>query len=134
MNRNIGFYHYYVIVNCKRWGIAVLQAYGSIFVYYMRMKKFSSVIVGLLLVITVFSQTELAMPPIPSMRVLHHESIVNSSNAITNLNRKSDKVLPISKNDSLNRSINTSARTRARNIRASVDDNSSLHDNANFDG
>ena len=128
----MGIYHYYVIVNCKRWGIAVLMTDGSIFVYYMRMKKISSVIVGLLLVITAFSQTELAMPAIPSMRVLHHESIVNSLNAITKLNRKSDNVLPVTKNDTLNRSINTSVRTLVNNMRATVELNSSLDDNAKF--
>ena len=128
----MGIYHYYVIVNCKRWGITVLVVHGSIFVYYMRMKKISSFIVGLLLVITVFSQTELAMPAIPSMRVLHHESIVNSLNAITKLNRKSDNVLPVTKNDTLNRAINTSVRTLVNNMRASVELNSSLDDNAKF--
>lgn len=128
----MGILLYYVIVNCKKWGITVLHLNGSIFVLSMRMKKIFSVILSLLLVSSVFSQKELAMPAIPSIRVLHHEYIINSLNAIDKLSRKPNSALPFTENDSLNRTINRSVRTLVNNMRANIELNASLDNNARF--
>lgn len=98
----------------------------------MCMKKIFSVVIGFLIVFTAFSQKELAMPAVPSMRVLHHESIVNSLNTIAKLRRKEDNVLPITRNDTLNQAINKSVRIAVNNMRANIELSSSLDNNAKF--
>lgn len=96
------------------------------------MKKIFSVVLGLLMVSGVFSQKELTVPPVPSMRVLHHESIINSLNTIAKLRRKDDNSLPITKNDTLNQAINKSVRLLVNNMRATIELNNSLDNNAKF--
>ena len=98
----------------------------------MRMKKIYTVVFGLLLAMNAFSQTELVVPPIPAMRVLHHENIINSLNTIAKLNRKTDKVLPFTQNDALNLEIDKSIRTRVNNFRAGIELNKNLDENAKF--
>ncbi len=99
---------------------------------HMGMKKIYTVVLGLVIGMTAFSQQELAMPPIPPIRVLHHENIVNSLNAIAKLNRKTDKVLPYTQNDALNIEIDRSVRIRVNNLRAGIELNKKLDENAKF--
>jgi hypothetical protein len=98
----------------------------------MRMKKLFVVVLGLLAGFTSFSQRELAMPVIPSMRVLHHESIIGSLNTIAKLNRKTDNALPITRSDTLNQAINRSVRVLVNNMRAGIEVNTALDNNAKF--
>ena len=98
----------------------------------MGMKKIFSVIIGFLIVCTAFSQKELVVPTVPSMRVLHHESIVSSLNTIAKLRRKEDNVLPITRNDTLNQAIHKSVRISVNNMRANIELNASLDNNAKF--
>jgi len=103
-----------------------LRANGSIFVIYMRMKKTLLAFVGLLFAVSVFSQQkELTMPSIPSVRVLHHENIINSLNTIA-------KLVQPTRNENLNRDILRSARVTVNNMRASIEGNNSLDNNAKF--
>ncbi len=98
----------------------------------MGMKKIYTVVLGLVIGMTAFSQQELAMPPIPPIRVLHHENIVNSLNVIAKLNRKTDKVLPYTQNDALNIEIDRSVRIKVNNLRAEIELNKKLDENAKF--
>jgi len=98
----------------------------------MRMKKIFVVVLNLLMGFTSFSQKELAIPAIPSMRVLHHESIIASLNTIAKLNRKTDHALPITRSDTLNQAINRSVRVLVNNMRAGIEVNTALDNNAKF--
>lgn len=99
----------------------------------MRMKKFLSVVIAMFLTFSVFSQErELTMPNIPQARAVHHESIVNSLNTIAKLRKKDDNGLPITRNDTLNQDINKSIRTIVNNMRANVELNDGLDENAKF--
>jgi hypothetical protein len=103
-----------------------LNANGSIFAIYMRMKKALLALVGLMFTVTVFSQQkELPMPAIPSMRVLHHESIINSLNTIA-------KLVQPTRNETLNRDIIRSVRVTVNNMRATIESTNSLDNNAKF--
>ena len=92
----------------------------AVFLYYMRMKKIFVVVLALLMGFNAFSQKELVMPAIPSVRVLHHESIVNSLNSIVKLNRKTDNALPVTLNDSLNAASKNTVRVCGNNMRAGI--------------
>ena len=105
----------------------------AVFLYSdMGMKKIYTVVLGLFIVMSSFSQTELVVPPIPAIRVLHHENIINTLNSISKLNRKTDKVLPFTQNDTLNVSIDRSIKTRITNLRAEIELNKNLNENAKF--
>jgi hypothetical protein len=91
----------------------------------MRMKKGFLVFLVLLAGFSGFSQKEVPMPAIPPVRILHHESIVNSLNSIARLR-------PITRNDTLNQSINRSVRLWVNNMRANIELNSSLDNNGKF--
>jgi hypothetical protein len=120
----MGNWRYYVIVNCKNWGISVLEADGSIFVRYMRMKRIVLVLLGVLLIGTVFSQKEMAMPSVPQVRLLHHENIINALNSLAKLQ--------VTRNDTLNRSINRTVRVTVNNMRAGIELNNTLDNNGKF--
>jgi hypothetical protein len=90
------------------------------------MKKTFLAFVGLLITVSVFSQTkELAMPAIPSVRVLHHESIINSLNTIA-------KLVQPTRNNNLNTDIIRSVRVTVNNMRATIESNNSLDNNGKF--
>ena len=115
---------YYVIVNGKNWGIRILALNGFIFVTYMRMKKIILALLCSLLIGTTFAQKELAMPAIPPVRVLHHENIINSLNALAKLQ--------VTRSDTLNRSIFRTVRVTVNNMRASIELNNNLDNNGKF--
>lgn len=90
----------------------------------MRMKKISLFAAGLLMACISFGQREIPMPAIPAIRQLHHESIVN---ALTTISR-----FPLTKNDTLNRSINRSVKVLVNNMRAGIEINTALDNNTRF--
>lgn len=98
----------------------------------MRMKKSYLLITGLLMVLGSFAQVGPEMPPIPAIRVLHHENIDISLNRIAKLHNPNDKVLPYTSSESLNNSIDLSIRNRIRNLRASIELNPKLEEGDKF--
>lgn len=88
------------------------------------MKNLLLAAVGFWLIGSVSAQRELPMPPIPTMRALHHENIVNSLNTALRAQ--------VTRNDTLNRSIGRSVRTVVNNMRASVELNNTLDNNGKF--
>ncbi len=98
----------------------------------MRMKKSYLFITGLLMALGSFAQVVLEMPPIPAIRVLHHETIDISLNRIAKLHSSNDKVLPYTSNETLNSSIDRSIRSRIRNLRASIELNPKLEEGDKF--
>src|SRR6476659_410860 len=97
----------------------------AVFLYQsMRMKKIILAFLGLLLIGTAFSQKEIAMPPIPQVRMLHHENILSSLNSLAKLQ--------VTKSDTLNKSIMRSVRATVNNMRASVELNNNLDNNGKF--
>jgi hypothetical protein len=98
----------------------------------MHMKKIYTTVSAVLLVLAVFAQPEIKMPPIPASHELHHEVITNSLNAIAKLNRKTDTLFPVTGTKVLDQSINRSIRLRVNNMRAQVELNDRLNDNGKF--
>jgi hypothetical protein len=88
------------------------------------MKRVVLVLLGVLLISTVFSQKEMAMPPVPQVRLLHHENIINALNSLAKLQ--------VTRNDTLNRSINRTVRVTVNNMRASIELNNTLDNNGKF--
>ncbi|GAC1526537.1 MAG: hypothetical protein NVS3B15_02530 [Sediminibacterium sp.] len=72
------------------------------------------------------------MPPIPALRQLHHEYILNSLNAIAKLHGKKDTIFPITADTKLNIAINRSIRIMVNNMRANVELNKALDENARY--
>ncbi len=98
----------------------------------MQQKKIYTTILGLVLAILVFGQSELPMPAIPASREFHHGTIINSLAIITKLKSKTDTIFPFTGNPGLDQSINRTVRIRVHNLRAQVEMNASLNDNAKF--
>ncbi|MES2006033.1 MAG: hypothetical protein V4450_16055 [Bacteroidota bacterium] len=98
----------------------------------MQQMKIYTTITALLVSVMVFAQAELPMPPIPASHEYHHETIINSLGIISRLKSKSDTLFPFTGNASLDQSINRSVRVRVNNLRARVEMNTVLNDNAKF--
>ncbi|MDB5209771.1 MAG: hypothetical protein JWQ30_598 [Sediminibacterium sp.] len=98
----------------------------------MHMKKIFTTVLAVFVALAVFAQPEIKMPPIPASRELHHETILNSLNAITKLKSKTDTLFPVTGNKVLDQSINKSIRLRVNNMRAQIELNNSLDDNGKF--
>ncbi len=88
------------------------------------MKRFFLAFLCLTLISSAYSQKEVAMPAIPSMRVLHHDNIINSLNTLARVG--------ITRSDTINRSVNRSVRILVNNMRAGVELNNSLDNNGKF--
>ena len=98
------------------------------------MKKIKSYIAFALLLGTqlVSAQEELVMPAIPASREYHHSQIGISLSNIARLNKKTDTVFSITGNSMVDQSINRSIRIRVNNMRAKIEMNDALNDNAKF--
>ncbi len=104
----------------------------SIFVPEMKKMKIYIAFALLLYTQLVSAQEELAMPAIPASREYHHSQIAMSLNSIARLNKKTDTVFSITGNPMVDQSINRSVRTRVNNMRARIEMNDALNDNAKF--
>ena len=98
----------------------------------MNSKKISISLLASLICLSVIAQIELVVPPIPSAREYHHGQIINSFGIITRLHSKSDTLFPVTGNHSLDQFINQSVRIRVNNLRAQIELDSSLNNNAKF--
>jgi hypothetical protein len=98
----------------------------------MYRKKIYTTISTFLFALTVFAQQEIPVPPVPASRQLHHELIMNSLTSITKLRRKTDTLFPFTGNIELDQSLNRTIRLRTNNLRAEVELNTALDDNAKF--
>ena len=98
----------------------------------MNSKKISISLLASLICLSVIAQIELVVPPIPSAREYHHGQIINSLGIITRLHSKSDTLFPVTGNHSLDQFINQSVRIRVNNLRAQIELDSSLNNNAKF--
>lgn len=99
---------------------------------FMNRKKLYITITALFLALAVFAQEQLTMPEIPASREFHHETILITLNALTQLKSKTDTVIPFTGNGSLNRAIDRNIRIRINNFRAGIEMNTNLNDNAKF--
>ncbi len=104
----------------------------SIFVPEMKKMKIYIAFALLLYTQLVSAQEELAMPAIPASREYHHSQIAMSLNSIARLNKKTDTVFSITGNPMVDQSVNRSVRIRVNNMRARIEMNDALNDNAKF--
>lgn len=79
-----------------------------------------------------FAQKELPVPPVPPIRQLHHDNIINSLQAINKLHSKRDTIFPITTDPRLNVAINKSVRITVNNMRAEIELDKELDTNAKF--
>lgn len=98
----------------------------------MSMKKFYLIVLLWAVSITSFAQQEMAMPPIPLMREVHHSYIETSLRNIAKLSSIADTVFPVTNDPKLNQSIHKSIRTYVHNMRAIVESSSKLSDNEKY--
>lgn len=98
----------------------------------MKRKKIYSTVTAFLLVITCFGQNIIEMPPVPAVRQMHHQLILNSLNRIEKLGAGSGNHLPISGNTELDQQINTVLRIHINNLRAEIEKNPDFSDNDKF--
>ncbi|MEN9686412.1 MAG: hypothetical protein RLZZ28_2198 [Bacteroidota bacterium] len=87
---------------------------------------------ALWLCIIAAAQQEIPMPPIPPSHDYHHEQIISSLKNIARLAHKTDTLFPVTGNLRLDQSINKSVKIKVNNMRAAIESNSSLSDNAKF--
>ncbi len=98
----------------------------------MQMKKICTTVLGVLIVLAVFSQEELPMPAIPDARFYHHDQILRSLTAIQKLGKNADNVFPVTGDIKLDIAINRSVTLRINNLRARIERDSSLTDNDKY--
>lgn len=98
----------------------------------MDRKKIFGTISAVFLAIFVMAQEELPMPEIPAAREFHHETILITLNQITHLKSRSDSLIPFTGNVLLDRPIDRNLRLRIHNLRARIEMNKDLNDNAKF--
>lgn len=98
----------------------------------MNLKKILTCTLSVCFAVTLLGQKELPMPPIPPSHEFHHETILHTLDLISRLKAKSDSVLPVTGNAAFDRSLFRSVRVRVNNLRAMVESNQSLNDNARF--
>ena len=72
------------------------------------------------------------MPPIPAMRMLHHQYIEQSLFAIARLKSPDDIVFPFTTDENLNRQIDSTVTNNITNQRAEIELNQHLNDNDRF--
>lgn len=99
---------------------------------FMQTKKIFSCFFSFWVVVTAFSQQEKAMPPIPDSRIYHHDQINRTLGLIARLEKKTDTVFPVTHNPLLDQSINRSVNIRVHNMRAAIESNEALNENAKF--
>lgn len=99
---------------------------------YMCRKKILGTISAVFLALCVMAQEELLMPQIPAAREFHHETILITLNQITHLKSKSDSLIPFTGDVLLDRPIDRNLRLRIHNLRARIEMNKDLNDNAKF--
>lgn len=98
----------------------------------MQIMKICTTVLAIFLAVAAFSQEEIGMPPIPDARAYHHEQIIRSMDMITKMGRRPDNLFPVTGNHQLDSAINHSIRIRINNLRAGVELNSGLGDNAKY--
>lgn len=81
---------------------------------------------------SVLAQSEMVMPPIPDSRVFHHDQIQISLTRINKLEKATDTLFPVTHQVQLDAEINRSIRIRVNNMRAAIELDPSLNDNAKF--
>lgn len=98
----------------------------------MQMMKVCTTILAVFWAISAFSQEEVVMPPIPDARAYHHDQIIRSMGLIAKLDHPSDSIFPITHQPLLDSAINRTLRIHITNLRAAIELNSGLNDNAKF--
>lgn len=98
----------------------------------MQMMKVCTTILAVFWAISAFSQEEVVMPPIPDARAYHHDRIIRSMGLIAKLDHPSDSIFPITHQPLLDSAINRTLRIHITNLRAAIESNSGLNDNAKF--
>ena len=98
----------------------------------MNRNFFCFTLLASLLSLSVIAQIEMVVPPFPSAREYHHMQIINSLSAISRLHSKKDSIFRVTGNYSLDQSINRSVNIRVNNLRAKIEMDTSLSDNAKF--
>jgi len=78
------------------------------------------------------SDTEIPMPKIPPMRVLHHDYIDNAQKTILKLDGKDDAIFAPTNNDETNLQITAILKIEVNNMQAKIELNTALDDNAKF--
>jgi len=76
--------------------------------------------------------TELTMPKVPAMRMLHHDYIDNNQKLILRLDGKDDSLFTPTKNDTLNRQITDILKVVVNNMQVKVETNPSFADNDRY--
>lgn len=98
----------------------------------MQIMKICTTVLAVFLAVAAFSQEEKVMPPIPDARAYHHEQIIRSMDMITKMAHRLDNLFPVTGNHQLDSAINHSIRVRINNLRAGVELNNGLADNAKY--
>lgn len=98
----------------------------------MQIMKICTTILAVFWALSAFSQKEMGMPPIPAARAYHHDQIIRSMGQIAGLDHPSDSVFPITHQPLLDSAINRTLRIHITNLRAAIELNSGLNDNAKF--
>ncbi len=98
----------------------------------MQMKKICTSVLAVLMVLAVFSQEELPMPAIPDARFYHHDQILRSMGLIEKLGKNADNLFPVTGDPTLDVAINHSIKVRINNLRARIEGDSTMTDNAKF--
>lgn len=97
------------------------------------MKQFYlAAVIFLMTAASLWAQKELPVPPVPAIRQLHHDKILNSLQVISKLHNKKDTIFPITSDPRLNVAINRSVRITVNNMRAEIELDKSLDNNAKF--
>lgn len=110
----------------------VWGANGCIFVKDMSRKPFLFLLVACLASQLLVAQEQLPMPPIPDSRQLHHQLIINSLYRIARLDGHGDTVLSMTGKPALDRQLQQTVRIHINNLRAWIEKNDALNDNAKF--
>ncbi|MDE3251786.1 MAG: hypothetical protein KGO92_03200 [Bacteroidota bacterium] len=98
----------------------------------MKRTKIYSTVTAFLLVISSFGQKSIEMPPVPAVRQMHHQLILNSLNSIEKLGASSGTHLAVSGNAELDQQIITILRIHINNLRAEIEKNPDFSDNDKF--
>ena len=98
----------------------------------MNRKKICITLLASLLSFSAIAQIELLVPSFPPAREYHHIQIINSLSTISRLHSKKDSIFPVTGNYSLDQSINRSVNIRVNNLRAKIEMDTTLNDNAKF--
>lgn len=97
----------------------------------MRISRFIGLVWLTLFINWVHAQTS-SMPPIPAMRVLHHEQILQVARQIEELHFSRNNAYHPAKDSLINRELNARTMERITYYRALIETDSSLQDNARY--